>query len=194
MPGQDQAPQLPALSFEKELTLSDADQLAFGKYPETVLAAREMARTMNALETFISTVNLVGGLPNGHMVMTETETRPTVSMEPEKSRDNSRAFGAPEHGSIIYRPNLDAQFSSAFYVPDGELVTWGAKRLFLGDRFQQTDGQLILINSELEVGITVHGMVKMVKTTEHEKDFLDDTMPLVEQVTGGARKLFPTGR
>lgn len=183
-------PGTPPVSFEKEFTLSDSVMHAFGDYRKTAELARSAMDTLKQIEVFIQLVN-GGWLPRDQMVMTEIESLPSVSMQDERNKEETRRAHYPEHGTIVYRPDPNKQFSR--YIPDGELVTFGSRRTFLGDRFEVVGGEMVLINTELQVGVNVHGTIRAINKAQHESDFLD-SMQYVEEARGGAQKVFDLAR
>lgn len=131
---------------------------AFANYPTTVENARRAANELARLHEIIEMIN-AGMLPKGRMVMTRSVSGMPVSLTPAKFLEINPT--PPFRGSIVYRPDENGE-----YRPDGEFATVGMSGIFLGDRLLVTeDDNLVVINSELGVGITTSREVTIVNVS-----------------------------
>lgn len=122
---------------------------ALAHYSEKMVAAQQAVEQLNAMDELIELIN-GGGLPEGHKITTKTAY---IGPVPGRS-------GFPEHGTLIYRPNVEGE-----WVLDGELVTSGGHKQFLGDSILKLpDNQLVVIDSEHQVGITPTDSIEIVDT------------------------------
>lgn len=163
-------PEAPALSWNT--------QRALGTYALTVRRFQEAQAALTAADEAIRTIN--EGLPTGYKVGTKS------SAMSERRPNGTGGY------STIYRPD-----DSGAYAPVGELCTLGAEKPFLGHRILQTaENGLIIINDELQLGLSVNAEVFVVDTANDPlkktlggsctKQF-EELLPLVQDVPFGDR-------
>jgi hypothetical protein len=161
---------------------------AFANYPETVAAAKKAVELWQKIDEIIEFVNS-GELPEGYMIATLGS-----SEVPEWAVKSSYIRGLrefPKHGNFIYRPNEAGE-----YVLAGEIATGSSTQVFLGDRFLKIDGQLVIVNSEHQVGMTPSKEVDIVDMVNdpfqgtsggtHQERF-DFFLGVIDEVRDGAQ-------
>jgi len=149
-------------TIEGKLNNLDSSEFkhAFVSYPEMVVAVQKATELLRRVDEIIDLVNS-GGLPPGYMIITKGDPRTPLWAIPEgyiKEEAKRSPNTYPEHVTMIYRPNEDGE-----YVLDGELATESSTQVFLGDRILKLEsGQLVIINTEHNVGITPSGEVDII--------------------------------
>lgn len=131
-------------------TLKDYDLMtSFGRYAEVIAKAEKANELVEQIDAFIHYVNS-GKLPEGHMIFSKQNSyTPLWAVPDETYRERlTKEKSLPEHADFVYRPN-----ESGEYVLAGEITTDRDLGVFLGDRFLKIDGNVIVINTDLQIGI-----------------------------------------
>lgn len=183
----------PARKHPEQPGLADYDfMLSFGRYAEVVANAQKANQLVEQIDEFIDYVNS-GQLPEGHMIFSRPNLdTPLWSVQNGTFKERlTREKGLPEHADYVYRPDENGE-----YIFAGEIATGSGSQVFLGDRFLKIDGTVIVVNTDLQVGMVAGEEIDVIDLqndpTEHtmrgsyQKRF-EDFKKLLDEVRDGAQ-------